>query len=110
MKPRIYITNRGLHDFSAAERYGALVDLTKGRYNLLSIGRMWRVMTPILRKSNSEDMILVCGPTTMNIISCSIFLLIHGRLNLLLYEVGRDGRGRYKKRTLIPNEEDLFDE
>ena len=104
-KPNIYITNRGCHDFSAAHRYGTLIDLTQGHYNLLSLGRMWRTMYPILSSSSHEDMILVCGPTIMNIVASSIFLLRHNKLNLLLYHIGRDNIGRYKKRTLIPNEE-----
>ena len=99
--PKVYITNRGCHDFSGATQFGDLIDLTVGKYNLLSLGRMHREMEPLLRESTPEDYILVCGPTVMNMVVAAIMSELHSRLNLLIYVVGRDGVGRYKRRNLI---------
>lgn len=103
--PNIYITNRGCHDFTAAEAFGTLIDLTKGKYNLLSLGRMHREMEPLLRGSTPDDYLLVCGPTIMNMVAAIILFNLHKRLNLLIYVVGNDGVGRYKRRNLIIGEE-----
>ena len=98
--PKVYITNRGCHAFSAATEFGELIYLTTGKFNLTSLGAMYRHMAPILATSTPEDYILVCGPTVMNMVATSIFTGLHNRLNLLLYSVGKDNIGRYKRRHL----------
>lgn len=98
--PKIYVVNKGCHDFSSASEIGTLIYLTEGKYNLLSIGAIYRQMQPILSSSDEEDYILVCGPTVMNIVATSLFISLHSRLNLLIYHIGKDNIGRYKRRHL----------
>lgn len=102
--PNIYIPNKGAHDFSKAEKYGTLTYLTKGRYNLLDIGRMYRNFQHKLELSQDDDWILVAGATIMNILVCSIFAVKHKKLNLLIFVINDKGDGIYKKRTIMLDE------
>ena len=99
-KPKIYIPNAGMHNFSAAEVFGTLVPLSKGKVNILSVGGLYRQFVQLL-SSKPDDYILICGPTICNIVACVMFTQVHKKLNLLIYHIGRDGIGRYKRRNLI---------
>ena len=99
--PKVYIPNKGCHDFSTAEMFGELIFLTTGKFNLLSIGRMYRTFQPIVDASSNEDYILVCGPSVMASILCSLFAIKHNCLNLLLYSASQNGVGKYKVRNII---------
>ena len=46
---KVYIVNKGVHDYSDAKRFGELVFLTEGSYNILSTSRMAREFTKQLR-------------------------------------------------------------
>ena len=98
---KVYIINKGCHDFSMAEKYGQLVYMTKGRYDILAVGKMYRVFQEKMKGSKSSDLILICGPATMSAVACSMFAAKHGRLNLLVYLTTTSGGGYYKKRTIV---------
>jgi len=98
---KIYIPNQGAHDFSKATQYGDLVYLSSGRIAINSLGAIYRTFLPIIEKSSPQDYILICGPTTMNCLLCSLFSIKHNRLNLLIWSIGKDGEGSYKKRNLV---------
>lgn len=101
--PKIYIPNVGCHDFSGAEKFGTLTPITSGALNLLGVGQLFRTFQPIVRESKKEDYILICGPNVVCAILCSMFSIKHQRLNVLLYSIGGDGKGRYKQRNLFFN-------
>ncbi len=100
---KIYIPNKGAHDFSKATQYGELVYLSTGKVPLNSIGAIYRTFEPVIEKSQPEDYILICGPTTLNVILGSLFSFKHHRLNLLIWNIGKDGDGSYMKRNLVFN-------
>ncbi len=105
--PKIYIPNAGGHDFSKAEVFGELVKLSEGLFPLSSLGAMIRLFTPIVKNSSPNDYILICGPTTMNLILGGLFILKHHRLNLLIWTIDKNRDGDYRKRNLVFNLEDL---
>ena len=85
--PKVYIVNRGAHDFSAAKSYGEIVYLTEGLYSPFSVDRMYREFAQHLKHSEPDDYILSTGLSIMNSIACAMFAHKHdGRLNLLLYK------------------------
>ncbi len=95
MTTKVFITNKGGHDFSAAEQYGDFVFLSKGSINRYSVGRMYRQFAQGLTYSKENDYILLTSLCVMNIIACVIFALKFNRLNLLLFK-----NGGYVERTL----------
>jgi len=102
-RPKVYVVNKGTHDYSKATTYGDLIYLTEGYYNLLSIGKIYRTILPVLKQSGPDDLILLCGPTIMNSLVCSMMAVKHGHLNLLLFLTSREGTTNYRKRTVLLN-------
>ena len=99
MKHKVYVVNKGGHDFSSAESFGELVYLSEGSLNRYAVTNMYRQFSDILKESDSEDYILLTGLTTMGVVACSIFSYLHGKLNILLFK-----QGRYVDRSLILSE------
>lgn len=101
-EPNVYVVNRGGHDFSAAERYGRLVYCTDGSMPRYNTNQMFREMSEAMRDSAPTDYLLLTSLTTLNVIAAGIFASKHGRLNLLLYQAGKNRGGPgYIDRTII---------
>jgi hypothetical protein len=83
---KVYIINKGCHDYSPAENFGQLVFLSEGTLNRFNTSEMHRRFIHILRLSDPSDFILISGMAIMSSIACSIFATIHHRLNLLLWK------------------------
>lgn len=98
-RPKVYIVNKGTHDFSDAKKFGELVFLTEGNFHILATSKMAREINDGLKYSSSNDYILPCSLTVMSSITCAIFASLHNKLNLLIYTV-KKGKGIYKARTL----------
>jgi hypothetical protein len=96
---KVYVINKGGHDYSDARRFGRLVYLSEGIMNRYSVGRMYREFSAILKDSNKDDYILVSGLNIMNHIAGAIFGRLHGRLNILLYR-----KNTYVERRIIIDE------
>ena len=100
--PKIYIINKGCHDYTAAERLGEITYLTTRFYNKFSTGKMYRRFVDGLKDSSPEDLILISGLTIMSCIACSVFALKHKRLNLLLYKSNSGNiEDVYIRRTIV---------
>lgn len=93
---KVYIVNRGHHDFSAAERYGELVFLSEGPMPRYQINNIARQFSEVLQHSSPDDYILPCSLSSMNIVACALFAARHMRLNLLLYK-----NRRYVERSIV---------
>ncbi len=96
---KVYIINKGGHDYNDAKRFGRLVYLSEGIMNRYSVGRMYREFSSILKDSHKDDYILVSGLNIMNSIAGAIFGSLHGRLNILLYR-----KNIYIERRIILDE------
>jgi len=99
--PNVYISNRGCHNFSAAEKFGTLVILTSGKVDTSAMGAMFRIFEMALEGSSPDDFILIAGPSTLSSLLCAMFAHKHGQLNMLIYQTGSDKKGHYRKRTIM---------
>ncbi|KKK49597.1 hypothetical protein LCGC14_3133450, partial [marine sediment metagenome] len=52
LNKKVYIINKGGHDYSDATRFGRLIYLSEGIMNRYSVGRMYREFSAILKDSN----------------------------------------------------------
>jgi hypothetical protein len=109
--PKVLIANDSGHDFSGARSFGEFVILTKGTINRFRLTSMFRTMRNAIMASEPDDLILLSGPTILNVIACSFFTFRHGRLNLLIFRAERDGSDHYVVRRLVfsngePNDQD----
>lgn len=84
-RPRVYVVNRSTHDYSAAERYGELVYVTKGFQKRFAVGQHTRRWQEALKDSQPDDFIILSSINIICSIGCSMFAAMHGRLNLLLW-------------------------
>jgi len=96
---KVYIINRGGHDFSNAREFGEFVYLSEGKMDRYSTARMYRQFADILQYSEEEDLLLQTGLGTMTSIASAIFGYLHNRINLLLYR-----NGKYIERTVVLSE------
>jgi hypothetical protein len=83
---KVYVINKAAHDFTAAKEYGQLVFLSSRPINRYATNKMFRIFNETLRLSESDDYILITSLTIMNIIACSLFVLRHEKLNLLIHQ------------------------
>lgn len=86
---KVYVVNKGGHDYSDAERFGELVYLSEGTQNRFAAGAIYRAFVEVLQDSNRGDYILVTSMNVLNSIASAIFARKHGKLNLLLFQAGR---------------------
>lgn len=95
---RVYVLNRGPHDYEHAEQFGELVFCTEGLLDRDDTSQMYRELLEAMQDSQQDDYILLTSLTSLCSIACSIFTYKHGRLNLLIYK-----DGTYIQRTLVFN-------
>lgn len=92
---KVFVTNRGGHNYRDAERFGKLVFITEGSQNRFAASVLYRAAVDALKDSNPDDYILVTSMNVLNSIVSAVFSRMHGRLNLLLFR-----NGRYEAREL----------
>jgi len=95
--PKVYIVNKSFHDFTEAKKYGELIFLSEGSMDRYEINNMARQFKEAFKDSLSTDFIVLCSLNSMNAIACSIFAVMHGTLNLLLFKQGKG----YIERNLV---------
>ncbi len=99
--PKVYIINKGSHDFSSAGRYGRLVYMTEGFQPKFATGTALRRFQFCLQESEPEDWLLLTSLSVLNCLACSVFALKHKQLNLLLF----NGRGYVERKMLLDEKE-----
>lgn len=99
--PNVYIPNKGCHDFSIAKKFGNLITLTQGKVNTSAMGKMYRLFESAIATSNPDDFIIIAGPATLSSLLCAMFAVKHGQVNMLIYQLGSDKKGHYRKRTIM---------
>ena len=98
MNSKVYITNRGPHDYSGAKRFGELIFCTEGSLDKMDTAQMYRLLVDAMHDSEPEDYILIGSLTSLCCVATSIFAAKHWRINLLLHR--QDG---YQERTIMLN-------
>lgn len=82
---KVFVVNRGPHNYAQAERFGQLIFCTDGVMDRYDTAQMYRELEASMKESDPEDYILLTSLSTLCCIACAIFSAKHGELNLLLY-------------------------
>lgn len=82
---KVYVVNKGPHDYRDAEQYGELVYCTDGVIDKFDTAQMYREISGAMRDSEPDDYILLTSLATLCCVACGIFAAKHWQLNLLLY-------------------------
>lgn len=101
-KRKVYIVNKGFHDFTPAKRYGKLVYLTERPVNPFSITTHMRTFIDLLKNSTEDDLLIASGMSTLVAMAAMILVAKHGKVNFLIYKTEIDG---YFKRTIQMKDE-----
>lgn len=96
--PKVFVINKGAHDYTPAESFGELTYCTEGMFSKFNTSQMVRVFEDALKNSKPDDYILLTSLTTLCSIACCVFALQHGRLNLLIFK-----EDRYVERKVVFN-------
>ena len=99
--PKVYVLNRGPHNYADAERFGTLVFCTEGNLDKFDTADMYRKLNDAMQDSQADDYILITSLTSLCCIASAIFSARHWRLNLLIHR--SDG---YVSRELYINNGD----
>lgn len=83
---KVYVVNKGGHDYSAAERFGELVYCTEGQLSKFDTGQMYRELSGAMKDSEPEDYILLTSLTTLCSVAAALFGAKHQRVNFLIYK------------------------
>ena len=99
-----FITNmHSDHDYLPATEFGALRPITSGNYPIFKTQRLLEEICDALHDSTESDFLLFSGSSTIAGLALSVWLGMHGRVNLLMFE-RRAGRQNYVARTLTQRE------
>ena len=99
-EPRVYVPNKGFHDYTDAKRYGSLHFVTTGVQNKYGVSNMARCWMDALSDSSPDDFILQTSLSVLCSVGAAAFATIHGRVNYLLWQ-----NDKYIVRTIILREE-----
>lgn len=86
--PKVFVVNRGAHDYSAAQKYGDLVFCTTGLLHPYSTSQMVREVEAAMASSSPDDYVLLTSLPTLGAVASALFTFKHGCLNLLLFKDG----------------------
>ena len=96
---KVFIPNKGFHDYTDAKRFGALTFVTKGSQNKFGVSNMARCWDSALKDSSPHDYILVTSLSILSSVGAACFAARHnGRVNFLLWR-----KDRYIARTMVIN-------
>ena len=82
---KVYIVNRGGHNYDDAERFGQLVFCTEGSIDKLDTSQIFRELTDSFEGSHPEDYILLMSLASLCSVACAMFAAKHNTLNLLVH-------------------------
>lgn len=87
MPDKVFITNKGGHDFSKAERFGDLVFLTSGRVDIYHTDRLVQErIIPGLEGARKTDYLLVSGNPAITAMCLAIWLDRFGEARVLFWD------------------------
>jgi hypothetical protein len=83
---KVYVVNKGGHDYSSAERFGKLVYCTEGQLAKFDTGQMYREVSKAMQDSEPDDYILLTSLTTLCSVAAAFFAAKHKRVNFLIFK------------------------
>jgi len=87
---KVFVINKGPHDYSPAEKYGELVYLTEGPVDKFDLYENKRRIQAILLFFNSDDYILLTGLASLHFITGFVLGCTgYERVKVLVYQDGQ---------------------
>ncbi len=83
---KVYVTNKGPHNYSDAEAFGVLAYITDGLVDKFDISQMYRSCDEAMADSEPDDYILLTSLTSLCSVACAYFAAKHGELHVLIHK------------------------
>ena len=83
---KVWIVNDYAHDFSPAKKYGEFIAITEGRINPFNHHELFLEIAEKIKDASSDDFLLVCGNQALNDYCILAWMLLHGKVRLLIYD------------------------
>ena len=94
-RPRVYVPNKGAHDYSAATTFGDLVFITEGTINKFAIDTYYRSAIDSMMDSQAQDFLLIASLNSACAICSAILARRFGIVRFLLFR-----RNKYIERVV----------
>lgn len=94
-RPRVFIPNKGAHDYTAAEQFGDLVFITEGTINKFAIDTYYRTAIDFMKDAEPQDFLLVTSLNSACSICAAILSRRFGIVHFLMFR-----RNKYIERTI----------
>jgi len=83
----VFVTNRaGDHDYTPAEKWGALRFVTSGNYPIFKTTRLREEIIEALIHSTPDDYLCISGSAVVASLCTIVWLELHKQVNMLLYD------------------------
>lgn len=83
---RVFVTNYAGHDYSALNKYGKQVFITKGFISFQGLDRVKFTVAQGMMDSTAEDWLALSGTNILNVIAAVLWYQRHGRVKVLNYD------------------------
>ncbi|KKK50617.1 hypothetical protein LCGC14_3123220, partial [marine sediment metagenome] len=71
-QPRVYVPNKGGHDFSDAYRFGDVVFITEGPLKRYALQEFYRICVDKMKDACSDDFIVIISLTSICMVAAAI--------------------------------------
>lgn len=83
---KVYVTNKGPHNYTDAEQFGELIYCTDGPLDKFDLSEMYREISSAMADSGPDDYILLTSLTSLCSVACAYFAAKHGELHVLIHK------------------------
>jgi len=83
---RVFVTNYAGHDYSALNKYGKQMFITKGFISFQGLDRVKFQVAQGMLESTSEDWLALSGTNILNVIAAVLWFNKHGKVKVLNYD------------------------
>lgn len=83
---KVYVVNKGAHDYSGASKFGTLIYCTTGLVSKYNTAQMVREIESALVDSTVDDYLLLTAFSTLCSVATAYFTYKHGLLNILIFK------------------------
>ncbi len=84
--PKVFVVNNMMHDYSAAAKYGELINVTEGKVPIFKTDTMISILKDKLADFTEDDYLLISGPVLISIIAVPMLFKKVSMLKLLVFD------------------------
>lgn len=101
----VFISNLGGgKDYSSVAKFGAMRPITSGNFPIFKTDRLMEEVITAILDSEPDDYLVLSGSGLVTALCLSVWLIIHKKARLLLFDKRQGDKGQYVPRTVTREE------